>query len=48
MVLTASFEWFLYDDDTEATLIESFEDSDGAKQRAENLFAIPIAAEWAE
>ena len=48
MVLTASFEWFLSDDDTEATLIESFEDSDGAKQRAENLFASPIATEWAE
>ena len=48
MALTASFEWFLSDDDTEATLIESFEDSDGAKQRAENLFASPIAAEWAE
>ena len=45
---TMSFEWFLSDDDTEATLIESFEDSDGAKQRAENLFASPIAAEWAE
>ena len=45
---TMSFEWFLSDDDTEATLMESFEDSDGAKQRAENLFASPIAAEWAE
>ena len=48
MVLTASFEWFLYDDDTKATLMESLEDSDGAKQRAENLFASPIAAEWSE
>ena len=48
MALTASFEWFLSDDDTEATLIESFEDSDGAKQRAANLFASPIAAKWAE
>ena len=28
---TMSFEWFLSDDATEATLIESFEDSDGAK-----------------
>ena len=45
---TMSFEWFLSDDDTEATLMESFEDSDGAKQRAKNLFASPIAAEWAE
>ena len=41
MVLTASFEWFLYDDDTEATLMESFEDSDGAKQRAEIFLQAP-------
>lgn len=45
---TMSFEWFLSDDNTETTLIESFEDSDSAKQRAENLFASPIAKEWAE
>ena len=31
-----SFEWFLSDDNTEATLIESYVDSDGAKQRIEN------------
>ena len=28
-----SFEWYLNNDETEATLIESFEDSDGLKQR---------------
>ena len=27
-----SFEWFLSDDNTEATLIESYTDSDGAKK----------------
>ena len=31
-----SFEWFLSDDNTDATLIESYVDSDGAKQRIEN------------
>ena len=45
---TISFEWFLSDDDTEATLIESFENSDGLKQRAENLMAGPIVPEWSE
>ena len=45
---TMSFEWFLSDDETEATLMESFKDSDGAKQRVENLFASPIAAERME
>ena len=29
-------------------MIESFTDSDGAKQRAENLLASPIAQEWGE
>ena len=38
-----SFEWFLSDDNTEATLIESYVDSDGAKQRIENHAASPIA-----
>ena len=33
---TLSFEWFISQDGKEATLIESFTDSDGAKQRAEN------------
>ena len=45
---TLSFEWFVSADGKEATLIESFSDSDGAKQRAENLLASPIAQEWGE
>ena len=45
---TLSFEWFVSADGKEATLIESFTDSDGAKQRAENLLASPIAQEWGE
>ena len=43
-----SFEWFLSDDNTEATLIESYVDSDGAKQRIENHMASPIATEVLE
>ena len=43
-----SFEWYLNNDETEATLIESFENSDGLKQRAENLMAGPIVPEWSE
>ena len=43
-----SFEWFLSDDNTEATLIESYVDSDGAKQRIENHAASPIAIEVLE
>ena len=43
-----SYEWFLSDDNTEATLIESFEDSDGAKKRVENHFASPLLPEVAE
>ena len=45
---TLSFEWFVSADGKEATLIELFSDSDGAKQRAENLLASPIAHEWGE
>lgn len=45
---TLSFEWFVSADGKEATLIESFMDSDGAKHRAENLLASPIAQEWGE
>ena len=40
-----SFEWFLSEDNTEATIIESYVDSDGAKQRLENHAASPIANE---
>ena len=43
-----SFEWYLNNDETEATLIESFEDSDGLKKRIENLMASPIVPEWSE
>ena len=43
-----SFEWFLSDDNTEATIIESYLDSDGAKQRLENHAASPIASEVLE
>ena len=43
-----SFEWFLSDDNTEATLIESYVNSDGAKQRIENHVASPIATEVLE
>ena len=43
-----SFEWFLSDDNTEATLIESYVDSDGLKQRIENHAASPIAPEVLE
>ena len=39
---------YLNNDETEATLIESFEDSDGLKQRMENLMASPIVPEWSE
>ena len=45
---TLSFEWFVSADGKEATLIESFIDSDGAKKRAENLLASPIAQEWGD
>ena len=43
-----SFEWFLSEDNTEATIIESYIDSDGARQRLENHAASPIANEVLE
>ncbi len=43
-----NFEWFLSADNTEATIIESYIDSDGAKQRLENHAASPIATEVLE
>jgi len=43
-----SYEWHLSDDNTEATLVESFVDSDGAMQRISNHAASPIAAEVLE
>jgi len=43
-----SYEWHLSEDNTAATLIESFVDSDGAMQRLENHAASPIATEVLE
>ena len=40
-----SYEWYFSEDKAEATLIESFVDSDGASQRLANHMASPIAAE---
>ena len=43
---TRRFEWFLSTDKAKATLIEVFEDSEGALTRVQNLMASPIAPEW--
>ena len=43
---THRFEWFLSADKVKATLIEVFEDSEGALTRVQNLMASPIAPEW--
>mgnify|MGYP001273349716 FL=1 len=43
-----SYEWHLSDDDKEATLVESFVDSDGAMQRLSNHAASPLASEVIE
>ena len=45
---TISFEWFMSEDGNEATIVETFVDSDGAKERVENLLASPISSEWSE
>jgi quinol monooxygenase YgiN len=42
---TISYEWHLSDDNSEATLVESFVDSDGAMQRLNNHMSSPIAEE---
>ncbi len=42
---TISYEWHLSDDNSEATLVESFIDSDGAMQRLNNHISSPIAEE---
>ena len=42
---TISYEWHLSDDNSEATLVESFIDSDGAMQRLNNHMSSPIAKE---
>ena len=43
---TRRFEWFLSTDQAKATLIEVFDDSDGALTRVQNLMSSPIAPEW--
>ena len=43
---TRRFEWFLSSDKTKATLIEVFDDSEGALTRFNNLISSPIAPEW--
>ena len=43
-----SYEWHLSNDNTEATLVESFVDSDGAMQRLSNHAESPLAAEVLE
>lgn len=45
---TRRFEWFLSPDNSKATLIEMFDDSDGAVTRLQNLLPSPVAAEWME
>jgi quinol monooxygenase YgiN len=45
---TISYEWYLSDDNSEATLVESFIDSDGAMQRLNNHMSSPIAEEVME
>ena len=47
-IKTRRFEWFLSPDKSKATLIEVFDDSDGALTRFQNLMSGPIAAEWME
>ena len=42
---TISYEWHLSDDNSEATLVESFIDRDGAMQRLNNHMSSPIAEE---
>ena len=42
------FGWYLSADETSATLFEVFEDSDGAKLRAENLLAGPLIGPFQE
>jgi hypothetical protein len=45
---TISYEWHLSDDNSEATLMETFIDSDGAMQRFKNHISSPIAEEVME
>ena len=43
---TSRFEWFLSTDKAKATLIEIFDDSEGALTRFNNRISSPIAPEW--
>lgn len=43
---TSRFEWFLSTDKSKATLIEVFDDSEGALTRFNNLISSTIAPEW--
>ena len=45
---TVSYEWYLSEDRNEASLIETFVDSDGAVQRLRNHSESPIANEVLE
>ena len=45
---TRRFEWFLSTDKSKATLIEVFDDSEGAVSRFNNLISSPIAPEWTD
>ena len=42
---TISYEWYLSDDNSEATLVESFIDSDGEMLRLNNHVSSPMAEE---
>ena len=43
---TRRFEWFLSADKKKATLIEVFDDNEGALTRVQNLMSSAIAPEW--
>ena len=43
---TRRFEWFLSADKKRATLIEVFDDNEGALTRVQNLMSSAIAPEW--
>ena len=47
-IKTRRFQWFLSTDKSKATLIEVFDDSEGALMRFHNLMSSPIAPEWIE
>ena len=43
---TGRFQWFLSSDKSKATLIEVFDDAEGALTRFHNLMSSPVAPEW--